>query len=84
MLLILLDLVVSRKGVLLAVGVLGLALSAVFTFVLWGDLGSEPTGQMQGIFGTLVVDRFSLFFKLVLAAAALLRAPDFRCLRRSD
>ena len=71
MLLILLDLVVSRKGLLLAVGLLGLALSAVFTLVLWGDLGSEPTGQMQGIFGTLVVDRFSLFFKLVLAAAAL-------------
>lgn len=71
MLLILLDLVVSRKGVLLAVGVIGLALSSVFTLVLWGDLGSEPTGQMQGIFGTLVVDRFSLFFKLVLASAAL-------------
>ena len=72
MLLILLDLVVSRKGVLLTVGVIGLALSAVFTLVLWGDLGSEPTGQMQGVFGTLVVDKFSLFFKLLLATAALL------------
>ena len=72
MLLILLDLVVSRKGVLLAVGVIGLVLSAVFSLVLWGDLGSEPSGQMQGIFGTLVVDKFSLFFKLLLATAALL------------
>ena len=72
MLLILLDLVVSRKGVLLAAGVIGLALSVVFTLVLWGDLSSEPTGQMQGVFGTLVVDRFSLFFKLLLATAALL------------
>ena len=72
MLLILLDLVVSRKGVLLAVGVIGLALSVVFTLVLWGDLNSEPTGQMQGIFGTLVVDKFSLFFKLLLATAAVL------------
>ena len=72
MLLILLDLVVSRKSVLLAVGVIGLALSVVFSLVLWGDLNSESTGQMQGVFGTLVVDKFGLFFKLLLATAAAL------------
>ena len=69
---ILLDLFVSRKRVLLYVGVVGLALPVVFSVLLWNDLAAEPTGNMTGIFGTLVVDKFGLYFKFVLAAAAAL------------
>ena len=69
---ILLDLFVSRKRVLLYVGVAGLALPAVFSALLWNDLAAEPSGNMTGIFGTLVVDKFGLYFKFVLAAAAAL------------
>ena len=70
MLVILLDLVVSKKGVLLVIGVAGLALPVIFSLVLWGDLNSEPTGQFHGVFDTLVVDKFSLYFKFLLAIAA--------------
>ena len=69
---ILLDLFVSRKRVLLYVGVVGLALPVFFSLLLWNDLASEPSGRMAGIFGTLVVDKFGLYFKFVLAAAAAL------------
>ena len=72
MLLILLDLFVSRKGLLLVVGLIGLALSVAFSFVLWTDVNAEATGQMPGVFETLVVDKFGLFFKFLLALAAAL------------
>ena len=72
MALILLDLFVSRKGLLVGLGVLGLVLPVAFSFALWGDVNAEATGQMEGIFGTLVVDKFSLFFKFLLAVAAAL------------
>lgn len=69
---ILLDLVVSRKRALLFVGVAGLALPVIFSLLLWNDVAAEPSGKMAGIFGTLVVDKFGLYFKFVLAAAAAL------------
>ncbi|MBI4282075.1 MAG: NADH-quinone oxidoreductase subunit N [Chloroflexi bacterium] len=72
MVVILLDLVVRRKGVLAAVSVAGLALPLALSIALWGDLGGEADGQMAGIFNTLVMDRFSLFFKfLVMGVLAL-------------
>ena len=70
--LILLDLFVSRKGALVVVSVLGLAVPVVLSLVLWADVDSQSTGQLSGVFGTLVVDKFSLFFKFLLAAAAAL------------
>ncbi len=70
--LILLDLVVSRKSLLVGFGVAGLAIPLILSVVLWLDLDSSSAGQMQGVFGTLVVDKFSLFFKFLLTAAAAL------------
>ncbi|MCY4652218.1 MAG: NADH-quinone oxidoreductase subunit N [Dehalococcoidia bacterium] len=72
MALILLDLVVSRKSILAVFGVVGLAIPVILSIVLWLDLDSSSTSQMQGVFGTLVVDKFSLFFKFLLSAAAAL------------
>ena len=69
---ILLDLVIERKGVLAALAVAGLAIPLAFSIALFGDLSGEPNEQMTGVFGTLVVDKFALFFKfLVLGILAL-------------
>ena len=70
MLLIVLDLVISRKGVLTAVAILGLSVPLVFSLVLWVDLTDQSVAQMDADFGTgfitFVVDKFSLFFKFLL------------------
>ncbi|MDA0988254.1 MAG: NADH-quinone oxidoreductase subunit N [Chloroflexi bacterium] len=72
MVVIILDMVLRRKGVLAAVSVVGLLAPLAFSISLWGDLSGEPDGQMVGIFNTLVVDKFSLFFKfLVMGIVAL-------------
>ena len=69
---ILLDLVIEKKGVLAALAVAGLAIPLVFSIALLGDLSGEPNEQMTGVFGTLVVDKFALYFKfLVLGILAL-------------
>ncbi|MBI4337466.1 MAG: NADH-quinone oxidoreductase subunit N [Chloroflexi bacterium] len=69
-LVVLLDMVVPRKGVLAGVALAGLVVPLAFSLALWGTVSSE--GAQQGIFGTLAVDKFALFFKfLFLAAAAL-------------
>ncbi|MBI4234403.1 MAG: NADH-quinone oxidoreductase subunit N [Chloroflexi bacterium] len=71
-LVVLLDLVLERKGILAAVSVVGLAVPLGFSLALWGAVSAEPSGQLTGIFGTLAVDKFALFFKfLFLACAAL-------------
>ncbi len=67
--LVLLDLVVSRKGVLPALAVIGLAVPLAFSIILWRDLDGDGA-QMQGIFNTLAVDRFSLFFKFLFIGVA--------------
>ncbi len=72
MALILLDLTVSRKSLLAVLGVLGLSIPVILSVILWVDLDNSSVGQMQGVFGTLVVDKFSLFFKFLLAVAAAL------------
>ena len=72
MLLILVDLVLPRKNILPALAVVGLAVPLGFSIGLWFDLNNDGVSSMQGIFNTLVVDKFSLFFKfLFLAVAAL-------------
>ena len=74
MLLVLLDLVVPRKGVLAAVGVLGLAVPIGFSIALWLGLdGRGVVPENDGILaGTLVVDRFSVFFKFLFLGVAVL------------
>ena len=50
---------------LAAVSVLGLSIPLIFSISLWGSLGADSADQMVGIFNTLVVDKFSLFFKFL-------------------
>ncbi|MBI4310390.1 MAG: NADH-quinone oxidoreductase subunit N [Chloroflexi bacterium] len=69
-LVVLLDLVVRRKGVLPAVALAGLLLPAALSVLLWSDVSNG--GQLAGIFDTLAVDKFALFFKfLVLSVVAM-------------
>ncbi len=71
---ILLDLFIQRKGLLVIVSLVGLAVSAGFTIALWG-------GSAQAIFNNmLVVDNFALFFKLLflgVAALIILTSVDY-------
>src|SRR4030042_4800633 len=64
LLIILLDLFVKQKKVLVGFSIVGLAVSVGFTISMWG----APTVDI--FFGMLAVDRFALFFKLLLAIAA--------------
>ena len=65
---ILLDLVVRQKRIVAVVALLGLVAPLVMTIVLWIDVPNE-----LGLFDTLAVDKFALFFKfLVLGIVALL------------
>ncbi|MSQ33838.1 MAG: NADH-quinone oxidoreductase subunit N [Dehalococcoidia bacterium] len=71
--LILLDLVVKRKGVLAGFAVLGLLVPLVFSILLWGERGTSFAN-------ILIVDEFSLFFKFLLlgvAAAVILSSVDY-------
>ena len=70
---ILLDLVIKRKWILGAVGIGGLIVPVAFSVVLWGT--NETSFN-----GALVVDEFSVFFKLfflVMAALVLLSSTDY-------
>jgi NADH-quinone oxidoreductase subunit N len=66
MLIILLDMFIGRKRILAVVSVVGLAVPRVFSISLWTELSGDPDGQMVGIFNTLAVDHFSLFFKFLI------------------
>ncbi len=69
---VLLDLFLWSKRALAVVTVVGLLVPVAFAVILWGDVHTAPDEKMAGIFGTLVVDKFALFFKfLVLAVVAL-------------
>ena len=78
LLVILLDLVVQRKGVLALAAAVGLLIPLGLSIWLWVDLTEmkvdhESERQMAGLFNTLVVDQFALFFKfLVLGVAGLI------------
>jgi len=61
---ILLDLFIKQKKVLAGVSIAGLIVSAGFTLAMWG----APT--IDVFYGMLAVDRFALFFKFLLLAAA--------------
>ena len=70
---ILLDLVVRRKGILALVTVVGLLVPIGLSVWLWIDVNDEPGRQALRIFDTLAVDQFALFFKfLVLGIVALI------------
>jgi len=71
---ILLDLVIQRKGWLVVVSIAGIVVSAGFTLAMWG-------GSSQAIFNNmLAVDSFALFFKLLflgIAALVILASVDY-------
>ena len=60
--LLLLDLVVEKKRLITFLGVLGLLVPVGFVVALWVDLSSDGF-ESVGVFGTMSVDKFSLFFK---------------------
>jgi len=64
LLVILLDLFIKQKKVLAGVSIAGLIVSAGFTLLMWG----APTVDI--FYGMVAVDRFALFFKLLLLGAA--------------
>ncbi len=73
LLVIILDLVVRRKGFLSLVSGLGLLIPLGLSIWLWIDVDDEPGKQFVGIFNTLTVDHFALFFKfLVLGVVGLI------------
>ena len=78
--LILLDLVIARKGFLPSVAVVGLAVPLGFSIALWFGLNNDGVLPNPGIFGTLVVDKFSLFFKFLIigvVALVVLMSTDY-------
>jgi NADH-quinone oxidoreductase subunit N len=71
---ILLDLFVQRKGLLSIVSIIGLVVSAAFTIAMFGDPSQVSFN------GTLSVDSFALFFKLLflgIAALVILASVDY-------
>ena len=65
-LILLLDRVISRKGFLIVLGVLGLTIPLGFSVALWAELGDTGVVSNSGILSdTVVVDSFSLFFKFL-------------------
>ena len=73
-LVILLDLIIQRKGWLVVVSLVGVVVAAGFTIAMWG-------GSSQAIFNNmLAVDNFALFFKLLflaIAALVILASVDY-------
>jgi NADH-quinone oxidoreductase subunit N len=60
------DFVIKDRRVLPVIVLAGLAVTLSLAVVLWVDLDTGAAA-MTGVFGTLVVDKFSLFFKFLLA-----------------
>ena len=80
---IILDLFVRRKGILGVVAVAGLVVPLAFSIALWREVSGDPDGQMVGMFSTLAVDKFSLFFKfLVMGILALVIMSSVEYLSR--
>ena len=80
MLLVVVDLVTRRKDLLPVLAIVGLAVPLGLSLALWSDLNQDDVGAMEGIFGTLVVDKFSLFFDFLfvgVAALVVLASADY-------
>ena len=59
LLIVMVDLFVSRKGVLPILAVIGALVAAAFTLGLWGSGGTAAFNNM------IAIDQFGLFFKLL-------------------
>ena len=79
-LVVLLDLVVTRKGFLAAVAGLGLLVPFGLSVWLWTEVNGKPATELTHIFNTLSVDQFALFFKflvIVVVALVVLASVDY-------
>jgi len=79
-LVIILHMVVGRKGILAAVAVAGLIVPLAFSVALWGEVNADADGQIIGVFNTLAVDKFGLFFKFLvmsILALVIMSSVDF-------
>jgi len=65
LLVILFDLGVKQKGLLAAFSIIGLIVSSVLALGMWGT-------DTKAFGGALIVDQFAIFFKLLIAVAAIL------------
>ena len=77
---VILDLLMRDKRFLPLITVVGLLVPAGLAVALWIDVSAESGGALTGLFDTVVVDKFALFFKfLVLSIVALvvLGSRDF-------
>ena len=62
--LLILDLFLKRKGILGNFAIIGLILPVGLCVALWLDVGGSSS-ELSGLFGTIIVDKFSLFFKFL-------------------
>ena len=63
---VLLDVVVRRRGVVSALAVVGLAAPFALSVALWGEAHAAESGALSAFNGALVVDKFALFFKFLI------------------
>ncbi len=63
LLIVMVDLFVSRKGILPILAVIGALVAAAFSLGLWGSGGTAAFNNM------IAIDQFGLFFKLLILAA---------------
>ena len=77
---LLLDMITNRKGFLATVSVLGLAVPLGFSLYLCGLVDSDTEGKLSGVYGTVLIDQFSLFFKFFILgtlALVILSSKDY-------
>ena len=64
------DLSTQRKGVLSLTSLLGLTVPIGLTLVLWNDI--DANGNLIGVFNSITITKFSLFFKLLILTSTYL------------
>ena len=69
LLLLSLDLLWKKKEFFPYVAFLGLFLPIILSICLWYDVSNEIGGELTGIKGALIVDKFSIYFKLIVLGA---------------
>ena len=69
LLLLLLDLIWKKKEFFPYVVFLGLFLPIILSVCLWYDINKEIGAELTGINGALIVDKFSIYFKLIVLGA---------------
>jgi NADH-quinone oxidoreductase subunit N len=78
-----LDLLGLRKDWLFLVAFIGLALPVALGIVLWDDVHNG--GALTGVFGSISIDKFALFFKfLILGVVGLVVLASYDYIRRME